>query len=110
MSMISLSSFFKPASLIAALSITAVACSDGPGNAADLQEILELSEQVDTSQAECIASATFDKYGADEEAWKAISEADDLESLTVGDAKEKVVGFKDFFDGTISDCLSSRPQ
>lgn len=88
-----------------ALSLSLAACGGrGPGDQEDLVSALTREGGFDQAQAECIAAAVFDKYGADEDALKKISGTGDYAALT-GDGG--VEGFGEFFDNTVDACTGT---
>lgn len=93
---------FLPAGLVA-LSLSLAACSNGPGTQAELVAALTRGDTFTQPQAQCIAKAVFDKYGADKTALNKISKATSYDDLV----NNGVPGFGDFFTTTVNDCQSA---
>lgn len=88
-----------------ALSLTLAACGGGgPGNEEDLVNSLTREGGFEQAQAECIAAAVFNRYGADEDTLKQISGTGDYAALT---GEGGVEGFGEFFDNTVDGCTGS---
>lgn len=88
-----------------ALSFTLAACGGGgPGSQEDLVAALTRDGGFEPAQAECIAAAVFDRYGADEDALKKISGTGDYASLT---GEGGVEGFGEVFDNAVSACTGT---
>ena len=65
---------------------------------------LTQNDTFNTAEAECIASAVFEEYGADEDALGKISGAVDYEDLS---GTEGVDGFDTFFTRAVGACTNS---
>lgn len=93
-------SWFKAASAgVVAVALLA-GCSEGPGDEQDLADALARDDVFTATEAECIAAKVFETYGADEDAIRAISDADDIEELSsVSDFTENFASFQ-------TDCTS----
>lgn len=85
------------------LALIASACSSGPGSEEDLVTALTRDDTFSTDEAECIASAVFDEYGADEDALSIISGAESYEAITGADG---VDGFDAFFGNAVAACTN----
>ena len=95
----------RAAGVALALSLGLAACGGGgPGDQQDLVDSLTRESGFDKAQAECIAAAVFDKYGADKDALKKISGTGDYASLS-GDGG--VEGFGEFYDNTVDACTGT---
>jgi len=92
------------------------ACSSGPGSEADLAKALELSENIDSTEADCIAEKIFAECGNDQDALNKIS-SNTIEELN-GETEEqkelaeknevdnkKLSGFSEFYDEALTACL-----
>jgi hypothetical protein len=91
-----------PLTLTLALALGLSACGGGgPGTEEELVTALTREDTFTQDEAECIASAVFDEYSADEEAIGRISAASDFDNLSGPDGVE---GFAEFYDDTISAC------
>ncbi len=96
---------FRAVGVALALSLSLAACGGGgPGDEADLVNSLTREGGFEQAQAECIAAAVFQKYGADEDALKKISNTGDYAALT-GDGG--IAGFGEFFDNTVDACTGT---
>ncbi len=88
-----------------AFSLALAACGGGgPGDEQDLVNSLTREGGFEQAQAECIAAAVFQTYGADEDALKKISNTGDYAALT---GEGGVEGFGEFFDRTIAACTGT---
>ncbi len=80
------------------------ACTDGPGDEADLVTALTRDDTFTTAEAECIASAVFAEYGTDDDAISKISGLGTYEELI---GAEGVDGFDAFFTGAVRACTNT---
>ena len=112
--------------LICSILVFVSACSTGPGDERDLQEILELSDGFTTGQAECVSSGVFEEYGGNDQAISFISSEsfDELLEIESAQAAELeiaqnsgdpeavdnvatfLIGFEEFYSGLTNSCLS----
>jgi len=82
-----------------------VACGDGgPGSQEDLVNALTRDGGFEQAQAECIAAAVFNEYGADEDTLKRISGTGDYAALT---GEGGIEGFGEFFDNAVDVCTGT---
>jgi len=86
--------------LLAALALTASACSDGPGNEDDLISSLTRDDAFTQKQAECITKVVFDTWGDDDEILGRLSGADSYQDLA------DIDGFVTTFEGAIKACAN----
>lgn len=101
------------------------ACSTGPGDQADLEETLLLSDALTEEQASCFAEGIFGEYGENDEAIGLISnqtfaellteEAEQVEAIEVAAEEDPdsvdslpmfLIGFEEFYTDLSSSCIS----
>ncbi len=92
---------------VASVALVATACGGGPGTQEEFNDILTRSGTISAAEADCISTAVFDEYGADEDALGKLSAAPDIEFLS---GEEGIDGFGEFFDGTVAGCLEVGPS
>ena len=80
-------------------------CSEGPGSREELIEVLADDDAFSQVEAECVADAIFDEYGADDEALSRIS-AQSFEQLQ---GEDGVPGFDEFLVGAVNACTTVGP-